>query len=436
MLMFSMYIIGVIYNLLYCYLFSKYVLKEKYIINKRMMLISCFLAIFLCFNFYYNDTALKPFVSQFIFFSNIKLVYNSSIIKCLLGIFTSFLVISICEFIFVLFFINLLGISQEVLNDTFIGFTLSNIFILIIVLLVSNINNVKKIINKIISGISDKKIFYFAVILLLCISLVIFMIYENITNNVSISYFIATNLFFISVYVFMIGFFIQKSNNNKLTTKYDQLIEYSKTYEQEVVKRSKKQHEYKNQLVVIKSMIEEKDDDVINYINEILHDDDKNKDTKWLTRLTNIPLGGLKGLIYYKINEAISKDMKINLYVSEKLNKKTLWKYYSENSHDINKMIGVYIDNAIEAGTLSKRKDLEIQFFYEDKSIVICIGNSFDGEINQSKIDKEGYSTKGINRGYGIPLANDLLLKNKNIVTPERTIMDNYYVQKLKIRTK
>lgn len=436
MLIFSMYIVGVVYNLLYCYLFCKCVLKEKFRISKRILIISCVLAVPLCLNFYYNKTPLKPFVSYFVHFIMLKMNYNMPYLKTLMGILISFLIVSISELIFAVVVVNFMGISQNYLNGTIDGFCLTNFSILIIVLFSININKVKKIINNIVISFEGAKLFYFATLVVLCISLVIFIIYENLSNEFSLTYLIFINLFFISVYVFMIGFFIQKSNNNILASKYDQLIDYSKTYEQELVKRSKKQHEFKNQLVIIKSMIEDKDKEVIDYINGILNDNDKNKDTKWLTRLTNIPLGGLKGLIYYKINEMTNKDIKVNLDVAESLNKKSLWKTYSNNSQDISKIIGVYIDNAIEAASESEEKVIEVQFYLENENITLCLGNTFTGEVDLTKIDNEGYSTKGNNRGYGLPLAKDLLTKHSDILLAERTIIDNYYVQKLIIKSK
>lgn len=436
MLIFSMYIVGVVYNLLYCYLFCKCVLKEKFRISKRILIISCVLAIPLCLNFYYNKTPLKPFVSYFVHFIILKMNYNMPYLKTLMGILISFLIVSISELIFAVVVVNFMGISQNYLNGTIDGFCLTNFSILIIVLFIINISKVKKIINNIVISFEGAKLFYFATLVVLCISLVIFIIYENLSNEFSLTYLIFINLFFISVYVFMIGFFIQKSNNNILANKYDQLIDYSKTYEQELVKRSKKQHEFKNQLVIIKSMVEDNDKSVVNYINDILHDNNRNKDTKWLTRLTNIPLGGLKGLIYYKVNEMTSKGIRVNLDVAESLNKKSLWKTYSDNSQDISKIIGVYIDNAIEAASDSKEKVIEVQFYLENENITLCLGNTFTGEVDLTKIDNEGYSTKGNNRGYGLPLAKDLLTKHSDILLAERTIIDNYYVQKLVIKSK
>lgn len=436
MLMFSTYIMCLTYNLLYCYMFSKYVLKEKFRINKRMLVICGILAIFLSINFYYNKTPLKPFVSHIIEFLSIKLSYNESFIKSLIGLLITFIIISISELLFSLLFINIVGIKIYELNTTVNGVLFGNLQVIIITLIICNIKQIKNIFVSIITNTTENRGIYLFGLIILSLSAVTFMLYVTAYQNVSSTYLILINLFFISVYVFMIGFFVQKSNNNKLTNKYDQLIDYSMTYEQELVKRSKKQHEYKNQLVIIKSMIEDKDDEVIDYINDILHDNDKNKDTKWLTRLTNIPLGGLKGLIYYKINEMISKGIDVNLEVSESLNKKSLWKNYSENSQDISKIIGVYIDNAIEAASLSISKEVEIQFYLENNNIVLCLGNTFIGNIDLSKIDNEGYSTKGNNRGYGLSLAKDILSKHSDILESEKTIIHNYYVQNLIIKTK
>lgn len=436
MLMFSSYIVGILYNLLYCYLFCKYVLKEKFSIDKELLLIIIVFSIPGAFNFYYNRTALKPFISNFFGFIILKINYKQSISKTLIGLLIAFIIVSISELLFGFIFLTILNVEYEFLNSTVSGMLFSNTQIVIISLIISNIRKLKEIFNYIISNIGESKKIGLLLLVILSLSIVTFVLYENMSNNNSIAYLILINLFFIGIYVFMIGFFVQKSNNNRLTNKYDQLIDYSKTYEQELVKRSKKQHEYKNQLVIIKSMIQDKDKEVIEYINGILHDNDKNKDTKWLTRLTNIPLGGLKGLIYYKINEMTSKGIKVNLEVAESLNKKSLWKNYTENSHDISKIIGVYIDNAIEAASLADKKEVEIQFYLDENDIILCIGNTFIGNIDLSKIDNEGYSTKGNNRGYGLPLVKDLLSKHSDILSTERTIIHNYYVQNLIIKTK
>lgn len=435
MLMFSLYIVGVIYILLNCYLFCKTALKKDFYITKKLIILSLFFAIFLSINFYYNTTALKPFISHLIYLIVFKVYYKESWGKTLIGLLLSFVIVFAGEFLFAFNAVNIFHFTQEYLNTTVPGILFTNICILVIVLIISNINKVKVILRNIFDSYKEKSTFIIMVIVILCLSIVVFVIYQNFYIESSLSYLILINLFFIGVYVFMIGFFIEKSNNSNLLSKYDQLHEYSKTYEQELVKRSKRQHEYENQLVIIRSMIEENEDNVVEYINRILKSDEKKNDIKWLTKLTYIPYGGLKGLLYFKLNEMMNKKLNVYLEVSEDLKKKSLWKTYEEDAQDISRIIGVYLDNAIEAASISEEKTIEIQFYLENKNIVFCLGNTFKGKIEESKLDNEGYSSKGRNRGYGLPLVKDILSKHEELKA-ERVIVDQYYVQKLIIKPK
>lgn len=435
MLMFSLYIMCFTYNSLYCYMFSKYVLKVKFKFNSKIILTNLLLSIPLTINYYYNKTPLKPFISQFICFMALICAYRKPLIKTLIGVLISFVIISIGELLFAFIAVYGLKITQDYLNNTVLGVLFTNVCILIIVLIISNIKRVKIALSRIINSFKDKNNIISIIIVILCLSIVVFVIYQNFYKDTSLAYLILINLFFISVYVFMIGFFLEKENNNTLLLKYDQLYEYSKTYEQELVKRSKRQHEYENQLVVIKSMIQGNDEDPIAYIDGILKDDDKNKDIKWLTKLANIPLGGLKGLLYFKLNEMMSKHINVNLEVSESLSKKSLWKTYTDNPQDISRIIGVYLDNAIEAASVANMKEIEIQIYLEGKNIVFCLGNTYRGIIEESKLDLEGYSSKGTNRGYGLSLVKDLLSKHPEL-SQERVIMDQYYIQNLIIKPK
>ena len=435
MLMFSLYIMCFTYNLLYCYMFSKNVSKIQFKITKKLLLISSLFSIISCINFHYNNTALKPFISNLIGFIIMKVYYRETYGKTLIGLLVSFIVVSVSELLFAFIAVYGLNITQEYLNNTVLGVLFTNVCVFVIVLIINNIERVKLVLNNIINSFKNKNNIISTVIVILCLSIVVFVIYQNLYEGASLSYLILINLFFLGVYVFMIGFFVETSNNNHLMSKYDQLYEYSKTYEQELVKRSKRQHEYENQLVIIKSMIQGNDEDPVAYIDGLLKDEDKKTDIKWLSKLVNIPLGGLKGLLYFKLNEMMSKKINVNLEVSESLSKKSLWKTYTDNPQDISRIIGVYLDNAIEAASIADTKEIEIQIYLDGKNIVFCLGNTYEGIIEESKLDLEGYSSKGNNRGYGLSLVKDLLSKHPELAQ-ERVVMDQYYVQNLIIKPK
>ena len=434
MLMFSLFIIGIIYNISYCYLFSNLVLKKKFKFNKRIIIVSTALAVLLALNFYYNQSLLKPFVSHLIAFIVMMIVYRETIGKLLIGVIVIFVIFSLSELIFAIIVVNAFKISQEFLGNTITGLFLTNISIIVIAFLISKINRIKILFHNIVNNFGRERTISLIIMTIFCLTINSFIIYNNLLDK-PLSYFILINLFFIGVYVFIIGFFVEKSNNNTLISKYDQLFQYSKAYEKELVKRSKRQHEYQNQLIIIKSMVEDNSDELISYIDGLLNEEINSDDVKWLDKLSNIPLGGLKGLLYFKINQMVENKIKVSVSVSEKLSRKSLWKTYMDIPQDISKIIGVYLDNAMEAASMSKDKEVEIQFYLENKNIVFSIGNTFEGKIDENQIDNEGYTSKGSGRGYGLSLVKDLLEKYEEL-EQERRIIENYYIQNLIIKQK
>ena len=100
---------------------------------------------------------------------------------------------------------------------------------------------------------------------------------------------------------------------------------------------------------------------------------------------------------------------------------------------DLTRIIGVYLDNAIEAASTSKDKKLGIEI-YEVKGIIqIIISNTYDNAIEKDKVGNERYSTKGKNRGHG--LLKRILNENNRIIS-ETKITNSLYIQTIKINEK
>jgi len=65
---------------------------------------------------------------------------------------------------------------------------------------------------------------------------------------------------------------------------------------------------------------------------------------------------------------------------------------------------------------LCKNKEVLIELFLDSKdNFNISITNTYQGNIELSKIDDKGYTTKGNGRGYGLTLAASLLDKHKKM---------------------
>lgn len=63
----------------------------------------------------------------------------------------------------------------------------------------------------------------------------------------------------------------------------------------------------------------------------------------------------------------------------------------------------------------------------------MIISNTFDNKINESKIGKERFSTKGKDRGHGLLLVKYIINKN-DIFEVKTNIQNNIYTQIISIK--
>ena len=132
----------------------------------------------------------------------------------------------------------------------------------------------------------------------------------------------------------------EKLSYYQLSDEYETLFNYVQNFEEWIEKEQLNRHEYKNQLAVLRSIA--KDKKVINKIDEIL-EDNINIEGEVVSQLKDLPKGGLKGLIYYKV--AIAQKKKIKLIVDISLKSKSyLQKLSKSQIKDICKLIGIYFD--------------------------------------------------------------------------------------------
>ena len=155
-----------------------------------------------------------------------------------------------------------------------------------------------------------------------------------------------------------------------------------------------------------------------------------------LSELKNLPKGGLKGLIYYKVLTAKSKKVSIEIDVSTDVYKK-LNKMSINQNKILCQIIGIYLDNAIEAASENRKKIIAVEIYSLDKnSVSIVISNTFkNNKVDFNKIGKKGYTTKGKGHGKGTYLAGKLISKN-NWLTEEHNVRNKLYIQKVEVNTK
>ena len=139
-----------------------------------------------------------------------------------------------------------------------------------------------------------------------------------------------------------------------MNDEYDSLFKCIQTFEEWIEREQLNRHEYKNQLASLRCISKEKK--VRDKIDSIISDN-ININSNTVNQLKPLPNDGLKGLLYYKI--VVAQNNKLNVEVDISIKKFKIIKSISEEKMKIVcRLVGIYMDNAIEASIESKRKNM------------------------------------------------------------------------------
>jgi len=269
------------------------------------------------------------------------------------------------------------------------------------------------------------------VILLFVISINILVINKidgsSFSYLLSIGSFIASMLLCMSLFYF-INIIIDTTNTLDLTKEYNAKLElYNKTMQELIDTQRRTVHEFNNKMTVLNGYIKDKRyEDAEFFISKSL------KETKNLdnTLFKNIKNSGLKSLLLFKFAEIKDKNIGFELMVNKRIESLII------DSDDLCKILGIFLDNAIEAAVNSERPFISVGIVKIEESISITIMNSIaneyiDMEKNfQEKIFQVGYSKKGYNRGFGLSIAKDLIDRYKELSCVTE-IIDGFFIQDL-----
>lgn len=248
-------------------------------------------------------------------------------------------------------------------------------------------------------------------------------------------YMLIINSSFIIIYSFIVFKMLEQKNRYiKISNKYNMTNTTLKELEQNVTRLKITNHENKNQLLTIRNMIKKGEDSksLIKHIENIVNTKIKDDETLMLQTST-ITNSMISSIVYSKMLTMKENDVDVDLIISRDIKDLYLSDIPDELAAEVCKIIGVYLDNALEEVSKYEEKIINIEFYAEKKTLCIAISNNFEGEIDFEKMDNPGYTTKENGHGYGLSLAHEIIESNDRL-SSEREIKDNIFKQILKIK--
>ena len=179
-------------------------------------------------------------------------------------------------------------------------------------------------------------------------------------------------LIFIEYMYLVVTIIIGIKNKEKVQKDLDLMIEVTSKYEGVITDIRMKNHENRNQLIVIKDIINQNSEKAISYIDAMLQNK-YNDDEELILKVANIPVGGLKGLIYYKLLTMKSNGIDGHLEISKRVNKNVLSGLDEKVTQSFYKIIGVFLDNAIDAVKKLDKKIILIELISLIYTNNICL---------------------------------------------------------------
>lgn len=169
-------------------------------------------------------------------------------------------------------------------------------------------------------------------------------------------------------------------------------------------------HDFNNIIQSIGGYVELNDFDGLKVYYKNLLNDCKETNNLNILNPNTINNPSIYSLLTNKYYSALEKNIKMTFDIFTDLSK------INFNIYEFTRILGILLDNAIEAAQETKEKSITIEFKSTPKKQLFIIENScITNSISTTKIFEKGYTTKENNTGIGLWKVHTILSKNTNI---------------------
>lgn len=421
----------IIYNIIdfylisfYYYFTSRIVFRKRVYINYYTLLIFVICGVMFCLGKIIPCSLLiiiPSFLTGFI--------YNKYIFKMktctsyLLSLISSFVLAFIVVLFCVLF--RFLGIS---FGGNYLLFLLAKMFYIGITMLITYVITCK-VFEKI--TFSYRNFCYIIVIgVVICLALLVMVMIMVHENKICLMLYLAL------IAMLLLGTLVvdyREKKNAAWGKRLIELYEYAKESDAVITEYRMALHESNNTLLAIKGMLGGNADEIRDYVDNAI------KKRRNITvpkdnfgALNYIPVPSIRYFLSGKICAIKDIGSSVELFISPEVVKIKDYVGMVDCWNDLYIVLGVVLDNVINSLKEAPDKLCSIQIYLESTILHFEFANTFNDTANVRKIAKTGYKTKNVNHGVGLSLV-DEVLKKKEYYSLETDIVDNFFVQKLKI---
>lgn len=210
----------------------------------------------------------------------------------------------------------------------------------------------------------------------------------------------------------------------------ENLNEYTKNLEMVYNNLRSFRHDYINIMTSLAAYIDEKKyGELETFFYEHILPMQKNLTQKnsALNKLLHIHILELKSILYSKLLLAVNLDIEVNIDIPDEIDSIHM------ESVDLTRMLGIYLDNAIEACLETEQPVVNFHLGKMNQDIVFIISNTFvDKGLSVTQMYKKEVTTKGNGHGIGLHNVSEILNRYDNIYH-ETSIKEGLFIQQVQI---
>ena len=283
------------------------------------------------------------------------------------------------------------------------------------------------------------KKYYIIISFVLAIAFIYFYIISqtNLQESNSLNFyaiiFVSITVLLSLVILLLSAFALREMKYKRKLQEIEAYYEYTLRIESINNEMRKFRHDYVNILTTLSDYIREDDmPGLRKYFDEHIvpmKDKLKTRSIK-MNGIEKLKVREIKGLITTKIIQAQEKRIPISIEVPDEIDRIDM------NTVELSRIIGIIVDNAIEASENLEEPLINIAFIDNEESVTFIVMNKCSDDIPKiHELFEQGFSTKGDNRGLGLSTLKELTDSNENVLL-DTVIENGYFVQKVEINNK